>query len=171
MKQHCWVNVQYSRRECLDIEDIPHEDSGEVVEEKVLNIFDKIGCSISLDHIESWHCISIKSDKGIAKFSRRKDCQQVWQVKKDLHKLKMKDFDLPGGNKLFIGKSLCPYYKVLCSKSKKLHSLGKTHSFLSSGDRIKIKIDENSFPLSVTHVDDFRNYFSDVNLSPPTCSS
>ena len=31
---------------------------------------------------------------------------------------------------------------------------------------MKIKINENSHPLSVTHVDDFGNYFPDVDLSP-----
>ena len=31
--------------------------------------------------------------------------------------------------KLFINRSLCPYYKVLWSTSKKLQNLGKIHSF------------------------------------------
>ena len=101
-------NAQCSRRECLDIAGTPCEVSGEVLEE-VLNIFDKIGCRISPDHIESCHCISKKADTVVVKFSRRKDCQQVWQVKKDLQKLKMEDLDLPGSNKLFINRNLCPY--------------------------------------------------------------
>ena len=130
LERQCWANAQYSRRECLGIVDIPREVSDEVLEEKVLNIFDKIGCSISPDHIESCHRISKKIDAVIVKFSRRKDCQQVWQVKKDLQKMKMEDFDLPGSGKLFINRSLCPYYKVSLSKSKKLQNLGKIHSFL-----------------------------------------
>ena len=168
LERQSWANAQYSRRECLDIVGIPREVSGEVLEEKVMNIFDKIGCNISPDNIESCYRISKKSDTVIVKFSRRKDCQQVWQVKKDLQKMKMEDFDLPGSGKLFINRSLCPYYKVLWSKSKKLQNLGKIHSFLISGDTIKIKINENSPPLSVTHVDDFGNYFPDVDLSPPS---
>ena len=103
--------------------------SGEVLEETVLNIFDELGCSVSLDHIESCHRISKKSDTVIVKFSLRKDCQQVWQVKKDLQKLKMEDVDLTWSNKLFINRSLCPCYKVLWSKSKKLHNLGKIFFF------------------------------------------
>ena len=35
---------------------------------------------------------------------------------------------------------------------------------LISGDRIKIKINENNVPLSVTQVENFRNYFLDVDL-------
>ena len=48
MEQQCWANVQYSRRECLEIVGIPHEISGEVLGKRVFNIFDKIGCSIFL---------------------------------------------------------------------------------------------------------------------------
>ena len=70
----------HSRQECLDIVGIPREVSREVLEEKVLNIFDKIGCSIFSDHIESYHRISKKVNTVIVKFSRRKDCQQVWQT-------------------------------------------------------------------------------------------
>ena len=36
---------------------------------KVLHIFDKIGCIISPDHIESCHCINKKSDTVIVKLS------------------------------------------------------------------------------------------------------
>ena len=98
-----------------------------------------------------------------------KGLSAVWQVKKDPQKMKMEDFDLPGNGKLFINRSVCPYYKVLWSKSKKLQNLAKFIVFFISGDTIKIKINENSPPLSVTHVDDFGNYFPDVDLSPPSC--
>ena len=79
----------------------------------------------------------------------------------------MEDVDLPVQNKLFINKNLCPYYKILWSKSKKLQSLGKINSFVISGDTIKIKVSENCLPLSITHVDDFGEYFPDIDLSPP----
>ena len=60
LKRQCWTNAQYSRQECLDIIGIFREVSGEVLKEKVLNIFNKIGCSIFPDHIESCHHISKK---------------------------------------------------------------------------------------------------------------
>ena len=88
----------------------------------------------------------------------------------------MEVVDLPGQDKLFTNKNLCPYYQVLWSKSKKLHSLDKINSFFIygslklpyyfSGDRIEIKVTENSLPLSLTHVDDLGKYFLDINLSP-----
>ena len=133
MERQCWANAQYSRRECLDIIGIPSEVEPDVLEEKVVNIFEKLGCNIPSNHIEACHRVSKKSATVIVKFSRRKDYQQVLAVKKDLRKIKMEDVGLPGQNKLFINKNLCPYYKVLWSKSKKLHSLGKINSFFYFG--------------------------------------
>ena len=53
LERQCWANAQYSRRECLDIVGIPHEVSGEALEEKVLKIFGNCGCDISPDRIEA----------------------------------------------------------------------------------------------------------------------
>ena len=95
---------------------------------KRVNIFEKLGCNIPSNRTEACHRVSKKSATVVIKFSRRKDCQRALDVKKDLCKSKMDDVNLPGQNKL-INKSLCPYYKVLWSKNKKLHSLGKINSF------------------------------------------
>ena len=75
----------------------------------------------------------------------------------------MEDLELHRNNKLFINKSLCPYYKMLWSTSKKLHSLSKIHSFFISSDTIKIKVNGNSSPLLIIHVDDFSKHFPDVD--------
>ena len=130
LERQCWENAQYSRRECLDIVGIPRKMSGEVLSEKVLNIFGKLGSDISPDRIEACHRVGRANDTVIVKFSRRKECQHVWSVKKDMKKLTLEDLELPGNSKLFINRSLCPYYKMLCSKSKKFHSLSKIHRFL-----------------------------------------
>ena len=88
-------------------------------------------------------------------------------MKKDLRKKKKEDVDVPGQNKLFINKNLCPYYKVLWHRIKKLHSLGKINSVVILGDTIKINVTENNVPLSITHVYDFGKKFPDIDLSPP----
>ena len=136
---------------------------------KRVNIFEKLGCNIPSNRTEACHRVSKKSATVVIKFSRRKDCQRALDVKKDLCKSKMDDVNLPGQNKL-INKSLCPYYKVLWSKNKKLHSLGKINSFFILGDTININVSENSLPLSTTQADDFRKKFPDIYLSPPECS-
>ena len=52
------------------------------------------------------------------------------KFKKDLFKLNLTDIDLDDA-KIFINQGLCPYYKILWSKSKRLlrfnwHGQGKT---------------------------------------------
>ena len=69
IERQCWANVQYSRRECLDVIDVPSEVDADVLEEKVLNIFGKVGCDIPPERIEACDRISKKSSV-IAKFTR-----------------------------------------------------------------------------------------------------
>ena len=60
VERQCWVNAQYSRRECLDVVGIPSEMGADVLEEKVLNIFGKLGCDIPSERIEACHRIGKK---------------------------------------------------------------------------------------------------------------
>ena len=67
-----------SRRKRLDIVVNPNK-----VEESVVGIFDKLGCSIDTDRIEACHRVSKKNNTVVMKFTRRKDCQKVWNKKKN----------------------------------------------------------------------------------------
>ena len=86
IERQCWANAQYSRRECLDIVSIPSEVKDETLEESVVGIFDKLGCSIDSDRIEACHRVSKNNNTVIVKFTRRKDCQKVWNKKKGIKK-------------------------------------------------------------------------------------
>ena len=166
LERECWANAQCSRRECLELVGMPASVSHDSLEDKVLNVFDKMGCHIQNENVEACHRISKHNDRAIIKFTRRKDCQQVLSVKRDLRNLSMEDVGLPGDTRIFINQSLCPYYRILWSKSKKLHSLGKVHTFYVSNSTNKIKISKNSQPISITHSSDFDKYFPGVDLSP-----
>ena len=166
LERQCWANAQYSRRECLEVSGIPNTIKQDELENKILTIFKKVGCDIKNENIEACHRVR-RQNNVIIKFSKRKDCQQVYSVKKDLGKLDMKEVDLPEGTQVYINQSLCPYYKSLWSKSKKLRTLGKIHSFFISNSTIKLKLQENSVPVAITHNSDFQKYFPGVDLSPP----
>ena len=176
MERQCWANVQYSRRECLELAGVPGSASDDDLEEKVLKVFEgilKVGCPVEGNNIQACHRISKKKnnriiERIIVKFSRRKDCQDVLNWKKELRKLDMKEIGFPEGNPIFVNQSLCTYYRVLWSKAKRLHSLKRICSFYVSGGTVKIKISENSLPIPVTYVNDFKEHFPDVNLAPPS---
>ena len=99
-------------------------------------------------------------------FGKRKVSKQVLNVRKDLTKLPMEDLQLTGQGKLYINQSLCPYYRVLWSKSISIHSMGKIFSYYVSNVTVKIKIEETSKPLSIMHISDLDKLFPDVDLSP-----
>ena len=117
-----------SRKECLKVVGTPCQVDDNQLETKVLSIFEKVGCTIDPGFINDCHCLGRNNDKVIVKFTRRKDCKQVLQVKKDLKDLNTNDLDLPRDRKIFVSQSLCPYYRILWSKSKRLHSMGIINS-------------------------------------------
>ena len=50
--------------------------------------------------------------------------------------------------------------------TQKPHSMSRIHSFYIAGESIKTKVQENSTPLAITHVNDFEYNFPNVDLSP-----
>ena len=101
-------SAQYSRRECAEIIGIPNSIVHNDFEKTVRKVLQHIGADICEEKIESHHRINKKSNRTIVKFSRRKDCEQVMRVKKDLKDLDPTDLDFPAGTRLFINDGLCP---------------------------------------------------------------
>ena len=165
------INAQYSRRECLEVDEMPRQVDDKNLETKVLSIFQKIDCKINPTFIDDCHRLGKNNDRVIVKFTRRKDCKQILEVKKVLRNLDMEDLDLPRGTKIYINQSLCPNYRILWSKTKRLQNIGLIDNFYISSGTIKIKVTENSSPITITHLDDFKIHFPDIDLSPPTDAS
>ena len=144
---------------------IPCDVLNENLESKVLEVFSKASCEILSRDVEGCHRLT-NNDRDIVIFLRRKDCDQVLPVKWDLREVKLEDIGSRGSNSIFINPSLCPYYRMLWSKSKRLLDLGKINNFYVSSGKIKIRIQENSKPMSINHFEDFKKYFPDVDLTP-----
>ena len=143
LERECWAIAQYSRWECLEITDIPSLLSDKDLEEVVCKAITKAGVDITGDDIEDCHRVGNKG-QTIIKFGKRKVLRQVLRVRKDLNKVKMSDIDLTGQRTLSINQSLCPYYRMLWSKTKILYQKGKIDSFYVSNGNIKIRLQENA---------------------------
>ena len=89
------------------------------MEGKVCTVFNRIGVDVKPDDIEACHRL-YNDNKTIVKFSKRKVCQQVLQVKKELKSIDPSKFDFPEDTAIFINESLCSSYKMLWNKCKKL---------------------------------------------------
>ena len=145
---------------------IPDRVDNNELEDKVLTFFKKIGSEVSPRDIEACHRLKKDNDRVVVKFSRRKDCEQIMSMKKDLKHLKMQEVGLLGNHSILINTGLCSYYRILWSKCKRLHDLGKTSNFYISSGTIKVKTSENRNPISITHTHDFVKYFPEVDLLP-----
>ena len=165
IEPQCWANVQYSRRECLEVAGIPQQVDDKNLETKVPSIFHKIGCTIDATFIGDCYRLGKNNVRVTGKFTRWKNCKQIFKIKKDLRDLNMDDLDLPGDTKIYINQSLCPYYRILWSKAKRLQNIESIDNFYISSESIKIKFTENSSP------DDFKIHFPDIDLSAPTDAS
>lgn len=76
----------------------------------------------------------------------------------------MKQISFPKNSPIFVNQSLRTYYRVLCSKEL-LHSLKTICSFYVAGRTVKVKSNENSLPLPIAYVNDFKENFPDVYLA------
>ena len=130
----CWSNAQYSKRERLEVVGIPSSVNIRHLEGKVCTVFNRIGVAVKPDDIEACHRLHKK--KTIAKFSKRKVCQQVLRVKKELKNIDPSKFDFPEGTAIFINESLCSYYKMLWNKCKKLWGKKLIYTYFTSNGNI-----------------------------------
>ena len=66
----------------------------------------------------------------------------------------MEDIGLSGDNKVFIYHSLCPYYRVIWSKSKLLLNMGKINRLMVSNGTVKVKISQITPTISITYAEE-----------------
>ena len=142
---------------------IPSSVSDDNLENKVLKIFDKLGVPINPNNIEACHRIKKDSDRTIVKFNKRKDCQQLMRVQKDLKNMTFTDIDLPVGTTLYRG-SLCSYYRWLWSNCKKMRNANTIHSFFTVNETVKVKVSEVYKPRTITHLEDLKNIAPGYNF-------
>ena len=72
------------------------------------------------------------------------------------------------GAQKYFESNFLPVYKI---QNLRLQNISKIGSFSVSGGTTKIKIDENSKALAITHLDDLAINLSGADLSPPTKAS
>ena len=72
-----------------------------ILEQKVCDVFQKIGVDICDRDIQTCHRLKDK-DQTIVKFTNRKICLRILRVKRQLKGLDLAAVDLPEGTKIFV---------------------------------------------------------------------
>ena len=157
-ERQCWANAQYSRRDTIEVIGIPSAMRDKDLEDKVRNIFGEIGVNVYERDIRE------KDRTIVVKFVNRKDCTNILRVKKDLKQLDPTKLSFTEGTKIFINESLCPYYRGIWNKCKKLRGNQKLHQFYTINGVVRVKLEENGTPKSITHMLDLLNLFTDIEI-------
>ena len=163
-KKQCWANAQYSRRDTIEVIRIPSSIRDKDLEDKVRNIFGEIGVNVSERDIQACHRLREKG-RTIVKFVNRKDSTDILRVKKDLKQLNPTKLSFTEGTKIFINESLCPYYRGIWNKCKKLRANQKLHQFYTINGIVRVKLEENGPPKSITHMLDLVNLFPNIEIN------
>ena len=115
------------------------------ISNQLYNILNEIDVSCGPEDLEDCH--RIKGDRTIVKFSSRRKSSKVLRKKKKLKNIDGSKFDFNAGVKLYINESLCPYYRGLWGKCKKLWLDKVIFSFYAINSIIRIKKSEQDIAI------------------------
>ena len=72
--------------------------------------------------------------------------------------------ELPEGTKIFVDESLCPYYRGIWNKCKKLRDKQKVHQYYTINSLILSRIEKSGQVKIITHMIDLQNLFPDIEI-------
>ena len=72
--------------------------------------------------------------------------------------------ELPEGTKIFVDESLCPYYRGIWNKCKKLRDKQKVHQYYTINSLIRSRIEKSGQVKIITHMIDLQNLFPDIDI-------
>ena len=161
---------QYGRRNNLEITGIPDEIKDEDLEEKVIEILNKIDVNVSTKDIEACHRIGKSrenSKKTIIRFVNRKYAKKALLNKKSLKNINRSSIGLSNSGNIFINENLTPMNNKLafyCRKLKRDGYIEKT--FLREGVVcIRGSSIENGKTIKVLHFKTLFEYFPNFDFS------
>ena len=110
LETDCNKQDQYNRRNNLEIHGIPSNISDDVLEEKVMQIFEGIDLFLTTNDIEDCHHLGKSGNNTISRFVNRRICKKALENKKDLNnKLDNAKLGFQSVVKIFLSENLTPY--------------------------------------------------------------
>ena len=102
--------------------------------------------------------------RTIVRLVNRKTCESALKNRKKLKESNKIALGFPEDTKLFINDSLCPYYRVLYGKFKKLYKNGDIVNFWTYNGVVTIIIRENGNFINILHENDLFKLFPNVDF-------
>ena len=172
-KSH-WQSVQYNRRNNIEIAGIPNSINENQLENKVCEVLKSIDVNVEPADIEACHRLPLsrneKKDndeapqRTIVKLVNRKVCEKALKNRKSLKDVDKEMLGFDSSTKLYVNDSLCPYYKGLFGKCRKLRNDRKIFACWTYNGVVTIKITENSRFINILHDNDIYKLFPNVHF-------
>ena len=128
--------------EKLEINPVPSDIAGDVLEQSVCQALSLTGTSVELDDLQACHHIR-KKDRIIIKLKCRKQKHRVLLNRKTLQNKSLDLTQLKFSGKLFVNESMCHENDQLAYKCRQLKSACKIHSTWFYKNTLHIKLVEN----------------------------
>ena len=128
---------------------IPSTAGDEVLEDKVIEIFECLNIPLAKSGIEGCHRLGKSTPKStIVRFVNRKNCYAALSKKLDLQHINKVKLGFPEANLCF-NENLTPYNQKLAWKCREIKCAGKIHSTWSTKGVIKLRCTMNEPAISI----------------------
>ena len=165
-------NGHYTRRETLEINPVPSDIAGDVLEQSVCHALSLKGISLEPDELQVCHRLT-KKDHVVVKFKYRKQKHRVLLNCKTLQNKSLDLTQLKFSGKLFLNESMFHKNHHLAYKCRQLESARKIHSTWFYNSTLHVKLVEKGPIQKIFHptdiekvlwVDNLDEYINDVSL-------
>ena len=143
------MNLQYLRRDTIEIHGIPGSIKNEQLEDEVMRIYDMAGVSvhgIKLDHLAIQACHRIgKKGNVVVKFTNRKYATEGLYNGKNLKE--NKPYETP----TYINNSFCPEFSFLNYAIRQAKKQKKIHFYKLKNGITSVQLEEGGDLFEITH--------------------
>ena len=146
--------MQYSRRENIEIHNIPENVADEKLEETCLKVLDEIGCG-KIKSYRVMACHRLKNrNKTVIRFITRKQADEALHNRGKLKTIDMKKCGLPAKTRIYINESLCRPMQYLHYIARFVYKLQKIHDFNLWKGRLTIQMEDGGENHIINHIED-----------------
>ena len=148
---------------------IPDDVEDQNLEEKVIEILDKIDVNVSSQDIETCHCIGKSrnfSKTTIVRFANRKQAKKALDNKKGLKNIDRTSIGLEKSHSAFINENLIPTNNKIAFHCQELNRNGRINKIYSRDSIVQIvsKDIENRKKIKVMHMNTLRDRSPDFDF-------
>ena len=104
-----------------------------------------------------------KEKKTIVRLTNRRLIEELMSKRKEVNKY-VENVGFPRGTEIYFNDNLCPYYRDLWFKARKLKKGNIVKYVWSSQGTVKVRRDSSSPIIKITHMEDLVSNFSDFDF-------